>query len=46
MRCKLDIEGARFSPLAPFGGMEQAGLGRELGRHSLEEFLSLTSLQA
>ena len=41
----VDINGGRFNPLAPFGGWGQSGLGRELGRFGIEEFLELTSLQ-
>ncbi|MDQ6876086.1 MAG: aldehyde dehydrogenase family protein [Actinomycetota bacterium] len=42
---QVDINGARFNPLAPFGGVKQSGHGRELGRYGLEEFLELKSLQ-
>jgi acyl-CoA reductase-like NAD-dependent aldehyde dehydrogenase len=42
---QVDINGASFNPLAPFGGYKQSGHGRELGRHGLEEFLEVKSLQ-
>jgi aldehyde dehydrogenase (NAD+) len=42
---QVDINGGRFNPLAPLGGFKQSGSGRELGRHGLEEFTEVTSLQ-
>ncbi|MEZ0093798.1 aldehyde dehydrogenase family protein [Streptacidiphilus sp. EB129] len=42
---QVDINGGRFNPLAPFGGYKGSGVGRELGRHGLEEFLQPKSLQ-
>ncbi len=42
---QLEINGGRFNPLAPFGGFKQSGIGRELGRFGLEEFLQAKSLQ-
>jgi aldehyde dehydrogenase (NAD+) len=42
---QVDINGARFNPNAPFGGYKQSGNGRELGRHGLEEFLLVKSVQ-
>ncbi|WP_431677434.1 aldehyde dehydrogenase family protein [Kitasatospora sp. KL5] len=42
---QVDINGGRFNPLAPFGGWKNSGVGRELGRHGLEEFLQTKSLQ-
>lgn len=42
---KLYINGCWIPPLAPFGGYEQSGRGRELGRYGLEEFLEVKSLQ-
>jgi len=42
---QLDVNGAPFNPLAPFGGCKQSGNGRELGRYGLEEFLEPKALQ-
>jgi betaine-aldehyde dehydrogenase len=42
---QVDINGARFNLNAPFGGYKQSGLGRELGRYGLEEFLELKAIQ-
>jgi aldehyde dehydrogenase (NAD+) len=42
---QVDINGGRFNPAAPFGGWKQSGVGRELGRHGLEEYLQTRSLQ-
>ncbi len=42
---QVEINGGTFNPLAPFGGYKQSGHGRELGRHGLEEFLQVKSLQ-
>jgi aldehyde dehydrogenase (NAD+) len=45
MRCgQVDVNGGAFNPLAPFGGYKQSGLGRELGRYGLEEFLEVKSV--
>ncbi|MGW5668292.1 aldehyde dehydrogenase family protein [Micromonospora sp. NPDC003776] len=41
----VDINGAPFNPLAPFGGYKQSGLGRELGRHGLNEFRQTKAIQ-
>ncbi|MFY1594461.1 aldehyde dehydrogenase family protein [Micromonospora sp. WMMD737] len=41
----VDVNGAPFNPLAPFGGYKQSGLGRELGRLGLEEFLQVKAIQ-
>ena len=42
---QVEINGGAFNPVAPFGGYKQSGLGRELGRYGLEEFLEVKSLQ-
>ncbi len=42
---QVDVNGGRFNPRAPFGGMKQSGIGRELGRFGLEEFLELKAIQ-
>ncbi|MEW1748997.1 aldehyde dehydrogenase family protein [Streptomyces angustmyceticus] len=42
---QVDINDAAFNPAAPFGGYRQSGVGRELGRHGIQEFQELKSLQ-
>ncbi|GIJ60575.1 aldehyde dehydrogenase family protein [Virgisporangium aurantiacum] len=42
---QIDINGGRFNPLAPFGGVKKSGIGREFGTHGLGEFLEYKSLQ-
>ncbi len=42
---QVEINGATFNILAPFGGYKQSGHGRELGKYGLEEFLEIKSLQ-
>ena len=42
---QLDINGAPFNPIAPFGGTKQSGRGRELGRWGLDEYLEPKALQ-
>ena len=42
---QVQVNGATFNPLAPFGGYKQSGHGRELGRYGLEEFLETKSIQ-
>jgi acyl-CoA reductase-like NAD-dependent aldehyde dehydrogenase len=42
---QVEINGAAFNPLAPFGGYKQSGHGRELGKFGLEEFLEVKSIQ-
>ena len=42
---QVDINGAAFNSLAPFGGYKQSGNTRERGVFGLEEFLETKSLQ-
>jgi acyl-CoA reductase-like NAD-dependent aldehyde dehydrogenase len=42
---QVQVNGATFNPIAPFGGYKQSGHGRELGRYGLEEFLEVKSIQ-
>ncbi|GAY16792.1 aldehyde dehydrogenase family protein [Mycobacterium sp. shizuoka-1] len=42
---QLDINGGPYNPAAPFGGYKKSGIGRELGRYGLEEYLQTKSLQ-
>jgi aldehyde dehydrogenase (NAD+) len=41
----VDVNGAAFNPLAPFGGYKQSGLGRELGEYGLAEFQQTKAIQ-
>ena len=42
---QVEVNGGGFNPLAPFGGYKQSGIGRELGRFGLEEYLEVKALQ-
>ncbi len=42
---QVEINGAAFNPLAPFGGYKQSGHGRELGPYGIDEFLTLKAMQ-
>ncbi|MEV4704051.1 aldehyde dehydrogenase family protein [Actinoplanes sp. NPDC049316] len=41
----VDLNGAAFNPVAPFGGYKQSGIGRELGVHGLSEFQQTKAIQ-
>lgn len=41
----VDINGAKFNPVAPFGGYKQSGIGRELGPYGVDEFLQTKAIQ-
>jgi acyl-CoA reductase-like NAD-dependent aldehyde dehydrogenase len=42
---QVEINGATFNPLAPFGGFKQSGHGRELGPFGLDEFFEIKAIQ-
>lgn len=42
---QVSVNGGSFNPAAPFGGYKQSGVGRELGRHGLDDFLELKAIQ-
>jgi aldehyde dehydrogenase (NAD+) len=42
---QVDVNGANFNPVAPFGGYKQSGIGRERGKYGFEEYLEIKSLQ-
>jgi acyl-CoA reductase-like NAD-dependent aldehyde dehydrogenase len=42
---RVVVNGGAFNPIAPFGGYRQSGIGRELGRYGLEEYLEVKTLQ-
>ena len=41
---QVEINGGAFNPVAPFGGYKHSGVGRELGRFGLDEYLEVKSL--
>ncbi|GII55602.1 aldehyde dehydrogenase [Planotetraspora thailandica] len=41
---QVHVNGGRFNPQAPFGGYKRSGVGRELGRHGLEEYLEVKAI--
>jgi aldehyde dehydrogenase (NAD+)/betaine-aldehyde dehydrogenase len=42
---QVDVNGAAFNPLAPFGGFGLSGIGREGGHYGIEEFLEPRAIQ-
>ena len=42
---QIDLNGANFNPVAPFGGYKQSGNGREFGVWGLREYLEVKSIQ-
>jgi aldehyde dehydrogenase (NAD+) len=42
---QVEVNGGAFNPLAPFGGYNQSGHGREAGRFGLEEFCEVKAIQ-
>lgn len=42
---QVDVNGAPWNALAPFGGYRQSGNGREFGHFGLEEYLETKSVQ-
>jgi aldehyde dehydrogenase (NAD+) len=42
---QVDVNGARFNPMAPFGGYKRSGIGREFGKYGLEEYLQVKAIQ-
>ncbi len=42
---QVDVNGAAFNPDAPFGGFKLSGVGRELGRAGIEDYLEYQSIQ-
>ncbi|MGH2685877.1 MAG: aldehyde dehydrogenase family protein, partial [Actinomycetota bacterium] len=43
---QVAVNGGAFNPLAPFGGYKQSGIGRELGRYGVAEYVELKAIQA
>jgi acyl-CoA reductase-like NAD-dependent aldehyde dehydrogenase len=41
---QVDVNGAKYNPMAPFGGYKHSGIGREMGLFGLEEYLQIKSI--
>jgi aldehyde dehydrogenase (NAD+) len=42
---QIDINGGVYNPLAPHGGYKNSGIGREMGRLGMAEFLEVKAIQ-
>ncbi|GGH47299.1 aldehyde dehydrogenase family protein [Microbacterium album] len=42
---QVDLNGAAFNPVAPFGGVKASGYGREFGEFGIEEFTVVKAMQ-
>ena len=42
---QVDVNGARFNAMAPFGGYKRSGIGREFGKYGLDEYLQIKAIQ-
>jgi aldehyde dehydrogenase (NAD+) len=42
---QIDVNGGAYNPLAPFGGYKSSGVGREMGRLGMDEFLEVKAIQ-
>jgi acyl-CoA reductase-like NAD-dependent aldehyde dehydrogenase len=42
---QIDVNGAAFNPVAPFGGVKSSGYGREFGEFGIEEFTVPKAIQ-
>jgi aldehyde dehydrogenase (NAD+) len=42
---QIDVNGGAYNPLAPFGGYKRSGVGREMGRLGMDEFLEVKAIQ-
>jgi acyl-CoA reductase-like NAD-dependent aldehyde dehydrogenase len=42
---QIDVNGGAYNPLAPHGGYKNSGIGREMGRHGMDEFLEVKAIQ-
>jgi acyl-CoA reductase-like NAD-dependent aldehyde dehydrogenase len=41
----VDINGAAYNPLAPFGGYKPSGVGRAMGPYGLADYVELEAVQ-